>query len=71
MPEQLPNNFSSDDELAEWFENADLSRYLLEVAEDVVVASHVTLTIEEDTSGTPGTAGEVADNRFELVGPRG
>jgi hypothetical protein len=70
MPEELPNNFTSDDELAEWFESADLSRYQLEVADEVIVASHVTLTIAEETSRAPETAGAVADSHFELTGSR-
>jgi hypothetical protein len=52
MPKQMPDEFRSDEEMVEWFENADLSEYDLAKAPDVQVDSHVTLTIEDDLTET-------------------
>lgn len=53
MSEKMPNSFNSDEEMAEWFERADLSAYDLEPV-DVIVATNVTLSLE--TSLTPPVA---------------
>jgi hypothetical protein len=53
MPKQLPE-FDSDDEMRDWFETADLSTYRLDQALDVIVASHIRLSVGEEpaSSGT-------------------
>jgi hypothetical protein len=69
MPENVPDEFHSDEEIADWFENADLSEYLLEKAAGVHVASHVTLTIEDDLSASrgPATAAAASDSKLTPV----
>jgi hypothetical protein len=58
----LPD-FTSEDELADWFEHADLSQYRLETV-DVAAGSNVTLTLAEpwvdDEHGSTGTAGKIS-----------
>lgn len=66
MSNELPENFASEEELAEWFENADLSQYRLDEALDVVVATHVSLSVEgaaeseaAEVAGQTGTTGSL------------
>jgi hypothetical protein len=56
--------FDSEDEMRDWFDNADLSQYGLEQAMEVVVASRVALSIGEpfeDSSGTVGATGTLRE----------
>ena len=53
MCQQFPE-FDSDDEMREWFDNADLSAFRLDQALEVIVATHVQLSVGEEppSSGT-------------------
>lgn len=66
MSERLPNEFRSDEEMAEWFEHADLSQYNLDQALDVVVATTVKLSIEDSLEPGQSTAGAVVDTKLEI-----
>jgi hypothetical protein len=63
MPEQFPH-FDSDDEMKEWFETANLSEYALDRALELVVASHVELSVGDEPA-SPGstTAGQTGTLR--------
>jgi hypothetical protein len=54
MPNRYPR-FESEDELRDWFESANLSDYTLDAALDVVVASHVALSVGEEPASTGTT----------------
>ena len=64
MSEQFPE-FSSEQELIEWFENADLSRYELAEALEVTISTRVALSLSEpwtqarSGSSSTGTAGRI------------
>ena len=51
MSERFPE-FSNDEELIEWFEQADLSAYHLDEALDVIVSSRIGLSLQEPWSLT-------------------
>ena len=67
MTEHLPENLGSDDELAEWFENADLSQYNLDYALDVVVSTKVTLSIEGPLGSGAATSGAMSAPRLHVA----
>jgi hypothetical protein len=71
MPDRFPE-FESDDEMREWFDNANLSDYSLEQALGVVIAARVHLTVGDDAStpgsGSAGATGTLSSKpNFELV----
>jgi hypothetical protein len=65
--------FESDDEMRDWFEKADLSAYHLDQALEVVVASHVQLSIggEEPASSGTTTRGSIGTLREPIRLVRG
>jgi hypothetical protein len=67
ISEQMPENFSSDEEMAAWFESVDLSSYRLERALDVEIAEQVTLTIEDDFSAGSMTAAAAGESTLTYV----
>jgi hypothetical protein len=64
-------DFTSDDELRDWFDNADLSALKLDEALDVVVATHVRLVVGHEQmlpSTSSGTTGSLnADGVLHVV----
>ena len=71
MPE-MPEKFDSEQELVDWFENADLGQYPLERALDIIVGTRVSLSVDDPPQSGSGssTSGATGAARFELVGAR-
>lgn len=70
-PEQLPE-FESDAEMRDWFDTADLSNYRLDRALEVVVATHVELSVgEEPPSAGTTTRGAIGTLREPIRLVRG
>jgi hypothetical protein len=67
MAHELPHEFESDDEVAAWFDDVDLTLYNLEPARDVQIAAHVRLILEEDLAPPASTAAATGETHFELV----
>ncbi len=71
MPEHFPE-FDSDDEMRDWFDTADLSAYCLDQALEVVVATHVKLSVgEEPASSGKTTKGAIGTLREPIRLVRG
>ena len=66
MPEQFPH-FDSDDEMREWFDTADLSKYRLDQALEVVVATHVELSVGDEPASTGSTTAGASGTLREPV----
>jgi hypothetical protein len=65
MPKQFPE-FESDDDMRDWFETADMSALHLDQALEVVVASHVRLTVGEEPASS-GTTTRGAIGTLEAI----
>jgi hypothetical protein len=64
-PQDLPD-FNSEDELVEWFEQADLADYRLE-AVDVGAVAGVTLTLEDPWTGGEELGSAGATGKLSLT----
>jgi len=67
MSHEMPSDFESEDEIADWFDDVDLSRYNLEQATDVQIAANVRLVLEEDLTPPASTAAATGETHLELV----
>jgi hypothetical protein len=64
--QELPRDFDSDDEIAEWFDNVDLSAHELERALDVELAAHVQLVLEEDLTPPASTGVATGETHYDF-----
>ncbi len=71
MNDNFPE-FGSEDELRDWFDNADLSALKMGQALEIVVANHVQLVVGDDDvlATSTGTTGSVRREPVRLVTTR-
>ncbi len=71
MNDNFPE-FGSEDELRDWFDNADLSALKMDQALEIVVANHVQLVVGDDDvlATSTGTTGSVRREPVRLVTTR-
>ena len=70
MPE-MPEKFDSEQELVDWFENADLGQYPLERALDIIVGTRVSLSVDDPPQSLGARRARIATaDRQEPLCPR-